>query len=65
MAQVSTVKATMILFAIVMFAAAATVSAQEVSPTPSPDVGSAFSVPLPNAMIVSSLLVSLIALIKH
>ena len=57
----------MILFAIAVFSATtATVSAQEITPAASPpDAGSAFSVPLPNLMIVSSLILSLVALVKH
>ena len=66
MAQVSIVRALMLVFVVAIFSAAATVSAQDVSPAPapSPDAGSAFSVPFPYAVIASSLILSLFALLK-
>ena len=67
MAQVSMNKALMAVFTVaVVLSAAATVSAQDTSqaPAPSPDAGSAFSLPLPGVFIVSSLFFSLLALLK-
>lgn len=52
------------VFVAVMVAVSA-VSAQEVSPAPSPDKGGASSLPVTGAVLVSSLVVSLSALIKH
>ena len=64
MAQVSITKALMVVFvAMAIFSTASTVSAQ--APAPSPDVGSAFSLPLSGAVIASSVIFSLLALLKH
>lgn len=67
MAQVSIVKALMLVFVVAIFSQVATVSAQGGSsaPAPSPDAGSAFSVPFPGAVIASSLILSFLALLKH
>lgn len=67
MAQVGMTKALMLVFAVVaIFSTAATVSAQDgaLAPAPSPDVGSAFSVPLSGAVMACSLVLSLLALLK-
>ncbi|KAJ9695740.1 hypothetical protein PVL29_010961 [Vitis rotundifolia] len=67
MAQVSIIKALMLVFAVAIFSAATTVSAQDGSPapSPSPDAGSAFSIPLSGFVIASSLILSLLALLKQ
>ena len=67
MAQVSIVKAFMLVFVVAIFSAAATVSALDNSPAPapSPDAGSAFSLPLSGAVVASSLVFSLLAFLKY
>ena len=68
MAQVSIAKAFVLLFVVAIFSVATTVvSAQDNSPAPalSPDAGSAFSLPLSGSVIVSSLVFSLLALLKY
>ncbi|KAK4345948.1 hypothetical protein RND71_036124 [Anisodus tanguticus] len=64
MAQVSSIIKAFIL-AIVLAAVAA--SAQEVglAPSPSPDAGAGFSVPISGALIGTSLLVSLFASLRN
>ena len=67
MAQVSIAKAFMLVFVVAIFSAAATVSALDNSPAPapSPDAGSAFSLPLSGAVVASSLVFSLLAFLKY
>ncbi|MCE3050636.1 hypothetical protein HAX54_047719 [Datura stramonium] len=54
-------------FILAVFLAAVAVSAQEPSlaPAPSPDAGSGFSLPVSGALIGTSLLMSLFALLRH
>nr|GMD42950.1 hypothetical protein N619_00225 [Ipomoea batatas] len=65
MAQVSIVKA--FLFAVVLAVFSAAATAQEIgsAPAPSPDAGAAFSLPISSAVIGSSLLLSVAALLRH
>ncbi|KAL0334280.1 UNVERIFIED_CONTAM: hypothetical protein Sangu_1584200 [Sesamum angustifolium] len=67
MAQISILKAALMLaYAIVAISAyATTVSAQAPSPAPSPDTGDAFSLPVSAAVVGMSLLVSGFALLRH
>ncbi|KAJ9695738.1 hypothetical protein PVL29_010959 [Vitis rotundifolia] len=69
MAQVSIAKAFVLVFVVAIFSAAATVSALDNSPAsapaPSPDAGSAFSLPLSGAVVASSLVFSLLAFLKY
>ncbi|KAK2983357.1 hypothetical protein RJ640_010734 [Escallonia rubra] len=48
----STIKALLLAFVVAAFSAAATVSAQEMAPAPSPDAGSALSLPVSGALSV-------------
>ncbi|KAI5652430.1 hypothetical protein M9H77_29617 [Catharanthus roseus] len=63
MAPVSMIKA--LVLAVVMLTV--TSSAQDIgmAPSPSPDAGAAFSLPVSTAFIVSSLFFSLFALLRH
>ncbi|KAL3369312.1 hypothetical protein AABB24_009910, partial [Solanum stoloniferum] len=63
MASVSIIKA----FVLAVFLAAVVVSAQEPSlaPAPAPDAGAAFSLPVSGALIGTSLLMSLFAVLRH
>ncbi|CAI9754822.1 unnamed protein product [Fraxinus pennsylvanica] len=64
MAQISIAKSFLLAYAfVVLSAAAVTVSAQ--APAPSPDIGDAFSLPVSGAVIGTSLLFSLFALLRH
>nr|DAD29812.1 TPA_asm: hypothetical protein HUJ06_031280 [Nelumbo nucifera] len=71
MAQVSLSKTTVLVFIVaILSAAAATVSAQgdsEMAPSPAPSIvsGSPFALPVSGAILCSSLLLSLLALLKH
>ncbi|PIN19989.1 hypothetical protein CDL12_07314 [Handroanthus impetiginosus] len=65
MAQISIVKAAaMLAFALVALSAYAT-TASALAPAPSPDTGDAFSLPVSGAVIGTSLLVSVIAFLRH
>ena len=67
MAQVSISKALMLVLVIVVSLAATTVSAQDsqLAPAPAPmDAGAAFSLPISGALLMSSILFSLLALLK-
>ena len=67
MAQVSISKALMLVLVIVVSLAATTVSAQDtqLAPAPAPmDAGAAFSLPISGALLRSSILFSLLALLK-
>ncbi|KAG5607514.1 hypothetical protein H5410_029006 [Solanum commersonii] len=63
MAFVSIIKA----FVLAVFLAAVVVSAQEPSlaPAPAPDAGAAFALPVSGALIGTSLLMSLFAVLRH
>ncbi|CAN4095845.1 unnamed protein product [Withania somnifera] len=63
MASVSFIHA----FVLAVFLAAVAVSAQEPSlaPAPSPDAGAGFSLPVSGALIGSSLIMSLFAVLRH
>ncbi|CAI9787551.1 unnamed protein product [Fraxinus pennsylvanica] len=64
MAQISIAKSLLLAYAVVAISAAAvTVSAQ--GPAPSPDAGDALSLPVSGAIIGTSLLFSLFAILRH
>lgn len=70
MAQISIVKRASAIVVVAALAAAATVSAQEFAmapapSAPSPDAGTAFSVPASGFMIATSLVLSLAALLRN
>ncbi|KVH94731.1 hypothetical protein Ccrd_003203 [Cynara cardunculus var. scolymus] len=62
MAQVSSIVKKASILAVVALSAAVTVSAQSISPAPSPDAGAAFSIPVSGVVIGSSMLLSFVAL---
>lgn len=62
MAQISSVSiALLVVLAMTVF----TVSAQEISPSPAPAAGSGFSLPVSGSVVGFSLVLSLMALLKH
>ncbi|KAF1001647.1 hypothetical protein AG4045_026959 [Apium graveolens] len=61
MAQISSFVVKALLVALL---AAVAVSGQEMSPAPSPDVGAGFSLPVSTAVVGTSLILSLVALIR-
>ncbi|KZV46291.1 hypothetical protein F511_22197 [Dorcoceras hygrometricum] len=63
MAHISTVTAMLLAYALA--ALLATVSAQVEAPAPAPDAGGAVSLTLPAAVVVSSILLSVVALSRH
>ncbi|KAL7598510.1 hypothetical protein Lser_V15G26340 [Lactuca serriola] len=65
MAQVSMVKKASVLAIVAVAISAATVSAQELAPAPSPLAGAAFSLPASSVMIGTSLLLSFVALFRN
>lgn len=62
MAQISSFIAKALVVALV---AAVAVSGQEMSPAPSPDAGAGFSLPVSTAFVGTSLILSLVALIRN
>ncbi|KAL4558092.1 hypothetical protein LXL04_036288 [Taraxacum kok-saghyz] len=65
MAQISSIVKKASVLAVVALSAVATVSAQSMAPAPSPDAGAAFSVPISGVVIGSSMLLSLVALLRN
>ncbi|KAK8531864.1 hypothetical protein V6N12_053323 [Hibiscus sabdariffa] len=67
MAKTSFSKAIMIIFVAVVLSVASTVSAQDsaMAPAPSMDTGAAFSLPVSGVAVTFSLIISLVALLKH
>ncbi|KAI3819961.1 hypothetical protein L1987_13815 [Smallanthus sonchifolius] len=65
MAKVSSILKNASIVAVVALSAAAAVSAQATAPEPSPDAGSALSVPISGVVIGSSVLLSFAALFRN
>ncbi|KAL7204358.1 hypothetical protein ACSBR2_017435 [Camellia fascicularis] len=67
MANMSSFKALTVFFIVALFSATASAQDFGMAPTPAPgvDAGSAFSLPIPAAVVCSSLVLSLVALMKH
>lgn len=63
MAQSGAFKALAVVAAVLTISSAT--MAQELAPAPSPDQGAAYSLPVSGAIMCSSLMVSLLAFMKH
>lgn len=64
MAQVSMIK-TLVVAMVVLATMAASAPDLSLAPAPTPDAGAAFSLPVSAALIASSLLFSVFALLRH
>ncbi|KAL9240127.1 hypothetical protein vseg_014384 [Gypsophila vaccaria] len=53
------------IFVVVVLALVAVAQAQEMAPSPAPSVGAGFSVPVSNAVVAFSIVLSLFSLLKH